>query len=94
VNNEIEILKETLISTLDYLKVGGRIAVISFHSIEDRIIKHFLKNITIYKDNSYDIEYQNLNKKFKLITKKPILETSTNNTRARSAKLRVAERIL
>ena len=94
VNNEVEILKETLISTLDYLKVGGRIAVISFHSIEDRIIKHFLKNITIYKDNSYDIEYQNLNKKFKLITKKPILETSTNNTRARSAKLRVAERIL
>ena len=94
VNNEIEILKKTLICTLDYLKVGGRIAVISFHSIEDRIVKHFLKNITIYKDNSYDIEYQNLNKKFKLITKKPILETTTNNTRARSAKLRVAERIV
>ena len=49
---------------------------------------------TIYKDNSYDIEYQNPNKEFKLITKKPILETSTNNSRARSAKLRVAERIL
>ena len=93
VNNEIEILKKTLISTLNYLKIGGRIAIISFHSIEDRIVKHFLKSTTIYKDNSYDIEYQNLNKEFKLITKKPILETSTINSRARSAKLRVAERI-
>tara|TARA_B110000263_G_scaffold106990_1_gene93408 strand:+ start:2280 stop:3191 length:912 start_codon:yes stop_codon:yes gene_type:complete len=94
VNDEIETFKKTLISTLDYLKIDGRIAVISFHSIEDRIIKHFFKNITIYKNNSYNIEYQNLNKKFKLITKKPILETATNNTRARSAKLRVAERII
>ena len=94
VNDEIEVLKKTLIYTLDYLKVGGRIAIISFHSIEDRIIKHFLKNVTIYKNNSYDIEYQNLDKKFKLINKKPILETTTNNSRARSAKLRVAERIV
>ena len=94
VNNEIEIIKKTLISTLDYLKKGGRIAIISFHSIEDRIIKHFFKNLTIYKNNTYDIEYQNFNKEFKLITKKPILNKDTNNNRARSAKLRVAERIL
>ena len=94
VNNEIEIIKKTLISTLDYLKTGGRIAIISFHSIEDRIIKHFFKSLTIYKNNTYDIEYQNFNKEFKLITKKPILNKDTNNNRARSAKLRVAERIL
>lgn len=94
VNNEIEIIKKTLISTLDYLKKGGRIAIISFHSIEDRIIKHFFKSLTIYKNNTYDIEYQNFNKEFKLITKKPILNKDTNNNRARSAKLRVAERIL
>mgnify|MGYP001383009638 FL=1 len=94
VNDEIEIIKKTLISTLDYLKKGGRIAIISFHSIEDRIIKHFFKSLTIYKNNTYDIEYQNFNKEFKLITKKPILNKDTNNNRARSAKLRVAERIL
>ncbi len=94
VNNEIEIIKKTLISTLDYLKKGGRIAIISFHSIEDRIIKHFFKSLTIYKNNTYDIEYQNFNKEFKLITKKPILNKDTNNNRARSAKLRVAERTL
>ena len=94
VNNEIEIIKKTLISTLDYLKTGGRIAIISFHSIEDRIIKHFFKSLTIYKNNTYDVEYQNFDKKFKLITKKPILNKDTSNNRARSAKLRVAERIL
>ena len=93
VNNEIEIIKKTLISTLDYLKKGGRIAIISFHSIEDRIIKHFFKSLTIYKNNTYDIEYQNFNKEFKLITKKPILNKDKSNNRARSAKLRVAERI-
>ncbi len=94
VNNEIDTIKKTLIYTLDYLKIGGRIAIISFHSVEDRIVKHFLKNQTIYKNNSYEIEYQNLNKKLKIITKKPVYETQTKNSRSRSAKLRVAERIL
>ena len=94
VNNEIETIKKTLTYTLDYLKIGGRIAIISFHSVEDRIVKHFFKNQTIYKNNSYEIEYQNLNKKLKIITKKPVYETKTQNSRSRSAKLRVAERIL
>ena len=94
VNNEIDTIKKTLTYTLDYLKIGGRIAIITFHSVEDRIVKHFFKNQTIYKNNSYEIEYQNLNKKLKTITKKPIYETKTQNSRSRSAKLRVAERIL
>ena len=94
VNNEIETIKKTLTYTLNYLKIGGRIAIISFHSVEDRIVKHFFKNQTIYKNNSYEIEYQNLNKKLKIITKKPVYETKTQNSRSRSAKLRVAERIL
>ena len=94
VNNEIDTIKKTLTYTLDYLKIGGRIAIISFHSVEDRIVKHFFKNQTIYKNNSYEIEYQNLNKKLKTITKKPVYETKTKNSRSRSAKLRVAERIL
>ena len=94
VNNEIDTIKKTLIYTLDYLKIGGRIAIISFHSVEDRIVKHFFKNQTIYKNNSYEVEYEDLNKKLKTITKKPVYETKTQNSRSRSAKLRVAERIL
>ena len=72
------------------------IIVISFHSVEDRIIKHFFKDLVIYKDLSYDIHSQNVNQQLKIITKKPIIESKINiykNPRARSAKLRVAERI-
>jgi len=94
VNNEINIIKETLIKTIDYLKIGGRIAVISFHSIEDRIIKHFFKDQIIVFDN-YQKKFSN-QIKFNVITKKPILPTKIeilNNNRASSAKLRIAERI-
>jgi len=83
-------------NTIDYLKIGGRIAIISFHSIEDRIVKHFFKDQVIYRDLSYEIEYKNSNSKFEIITKKPLIESHvnvTNNPRSRSAKLRVAERI-
>ena len=72
-----------------YLKIGGRIAVISFHSIEDRIVKHFFK-----KNAMNDI---NGTIKLKIITKKPIIpkiEEIRNNRRAKSAKLRIAERIV
>ena len=96
VNDEIETIKNTLKNTIDYLKIGGRIAIISFHSIEDRIVKHFFKDQVIYTDLSYQIEYKNSNSKFKIITKKPLIESHakvTNNPRSRSAKLRVAERI-
>ena len=96
VNDEIETIKRTLELTLQYLKIGGRIAIISFHSIEDRIIKHFFKDLVIYKDLSYDIHSQNVNQGLRIITKKPIMESKKNiykNPRARSAKLRVAERI-
>ena len=88
VNDEINIIKNTLPKAVNYLKVGGRIAVISFHSIEDRIIKHF------FKDNS------NANlinpPKLKIITKKPILASKNeqkDNRRSKSAKLRIAEKI-
>jgi len=90
------ILKETLKLTMKYLKIGGKIAVISFHSVEDRIIKHFFKNLIIYKNLSYDIEYQNSTAQLKILTKKPIMEAGVDtklNPRARSAKLRVAERV-
>ena len=88
VNDEINIIKSTLPKAIDFLKVGGRIAVISFHSIEDRIIKHFFKDNSGSSPNSF---------KLKIITKKPIIagvHEQRNNRRSKSAKLRVAERIL
>ena len=96
VNNEIEKLKTTLKHAVEHLSLGGKIAVISFHSIEDRIIKHFFKNKVIYKDSSYDVEFSCSNIELKVLTKKPIVESLKNikrNSRSRSAKLRVAERI-
>jgi len=96
VNNEIENFKKTLQSTIDYLSVGGKIAVITFHSIEDRIIKHFFKDKVIYQNYSYNIECSYPQIEFKILTKKPIVESHINrkkNSRSRSAKLRVAERI-
>ena len=96
VNNEIDNLKKALKSTVDYLAINGKIAIISFHSIEDRIIKHFFKNKVIYKNSTYDIEYSFNNIELKVLTKKPIIESNNNvkrNSRSRSAKLRVAERI-
>ena len=97
VNDEIENLKKALKSTVNYLSVGGRIAVISFHSIEDRIIKHFFKDKVIYKNSSYDIEFTYSNIEFRILTKKPIIESLENkkrNSRSSSAKLRVAERVI
>ena len=95
-NDEINILKTTLKLSYKYLNKGGRIAFITFHSIEDRIVKHFLKDSVIYKNTTYEIEFKENNKKFNLINKKPILpshEEIKTNSRSRSAKLRIAERI-
>jgi 16S rRNA (cytosine1402-N4)-methyltransferase len=80
VNQELEVLKTLLDKAPQWLAPGGRIAIISFHSLEDRLVKHGLK------------EHPDL----KVITKKPVMATPeeiNENPRARSAKLRVAERI-
>ena len=95
VNDEINTLKKTLEIVPRYLKKGGRVAIISFHSIEDRIAKHFLKNNLIMNEKKY-YEPKSLgeNFKFNLITKKPLIPTDKEikiNSRSRSAKLRVAE---
>ncbi len=83
VNNELEILKTALPQAIEMLEEKGKIAVISFHSLEDRIVKQFF---------SQDKEKGRL----KIITKKPITPTEqerAKNSRARSAKLRIAQKI-
>ena len=96
VNDEMGALKEMLGQVPSVLKQGGRIAVITFHSIEDRIVK------TFFKENTFDAPEENpfatteRVKVLKAVNKKPIVATSEEtkkNSRARSAKLRVAEKI-
>ena len=76
--------------------MGGKIAIISFHSIEDRIVKHFFKNACLVSSTDYYKKEAYVDSKFKVLTKKPIIADNTEikkNSRARSAKLRVAQKI-
>lgn len=82
VNQELAMLEAVLPQAIEILADEGRLAIITFHSLEDRIVKHFFKKIQ--------------SKKIKIITKKPIVcaqEEYQNNPRARSAKLRVVEKL-
>ncbi len=94
VNDEIGALKEFLLQSLEVLSVGGRLVVITFHSIEDRIVKNFMKSGNFDGELQSDF-YGNITRPFTVITKKPI-EPSTeeirNNPRSRSAKLRIVEK--
>lgn len=95
VNDEMGALKEMLNQLPDVLLPQARVAIITFHSIEDRIVKNFFKQA----NNETDENPFSTKKKeeiFKIITKKPIVPTAEeikNNSRARSAKLRVVEKI-
>ena len=83
VNSELEYLNIFLANFIDYLKIGGRIAIISFHSLEDRQVKHRFKKLS---DEG----------RLTILTPKPITASDTeivNNKRSKSAKLRVAERM-
>lgn len=98
VNDELGNLKLFLENSLKVLKTGGRIVVITYHSLEDRIVKDFFKNETIVNLSPKDdpLGLVKLESRLKLINKKPIVPTEDeirDNYRARSAKLRVAERI-
>ena len=98
VNRELEVLEKVLQDSLDLLKKGGRLVVISYHSLEDRIVKNFfrdqVKNCICPKELL--ICQCNFEKKLYILTRKPIipkrLEVSAN-PRSRSAKLRAAERL-
>ena len=95
VNDEIEALKEMLSSATDLLKTGGRLSVISYHSLEDRLVKNLVKKGNLEGDLQKDF-YGNPIKSYKEINKKVIVPSEKeikNNPRARSAKLRIAEKI-
>lgn len=95
VNDELESLKDFLKQSYEVLKPGGRLVVITFHSLEDRLVKNFMKNGSFEDEPEKDF-YGNVRKKFKVITKKPIeadKQEQKENSRSRSAKLRVAEKI-
>ncbi len=95
VNDELGALKDFLKQSLDVLKPGGRLAIISFHSLEDRIVKNFMKSGNFDGDLQTDF-YGNITRPFKIITKKPIEPSEGEikaNPRSRSAKLRIAEKI-
>ena len=94
VNDELGALKELLQQSLSVLKPGGRVAIITFHSLEDRIVKNFFRDGT-FEDTAIDDVYgHRFENPLKMITKKPITATEKElkeNTRSRSAKLRIAE---
>jgi 16S rRNA (cytosine1402-N4)-methyltransferase len=96
VNDELNVLKEMLAQSVEVLKKGGRIAVITFHSIEDRIVKNFFRNGNFREEQQRDLFGNTITSSLKSITKKPIVpsaEELKNNPRSRSSKLRVAEKI-
>lgn len=95
VNKEMEVLEEFLTQCPDVLKPGGRLVVLSYHSLEDRLVKNFMRSGnaggTVEKDF-----FGNQLTPYKLITHKPVVpsdEEIVRNSRARSAKLRIAERV-
>ena len=94
VNQEMSVLEEFLMQTTDALKVGGRLVVISYHSLEDRLVKNFMRSGRLDGEIEKDF-YGNPLTPFKLITRKAVQpgeEEINDNPRARSAKLRVAEK--
>ncbi|MBS1754682.1 MAG: 16S rRNA (cytosine(1402)-N(4))-methyltransferase RsmH [Ferruginibacter sp.] len=96
VNDELGALKELLEQSADVLNRGGRIAIITFHSLEDRLVKNFFKYGTFEDTLVDDVYGHRFKNPLKLVTKKPIIATTkelNENTRSRSAKLRVAEKL-
>ncbi|WP_324217836.1 16S rRNA (cytosine(1402)-N(4))-methyltransferase RsmH [Flavobacterium sp.] len=93
VNQEMDVLKEFLEQSLEILKPGGRLSVISYHSLEDRLVKRFMKNGMFEGEPEKDF-FGNFSVPFKTIGKLivPDFQEIKINNRARSAKLRIAEK--
>ncbi|PWT73329.1 MAG: 16S rRNA (cytosine(1402)-N(4))-methyltransferase [Bacteroidetes bacterium] len=98
VNDELGALRELMMQVPESLKKGGRIVVITFHSLEDRIVKHFFRSGTMEEEKEDENPFATgvHENKLKIITRKPVLPTETElkrNPRSRSAKLRIAEKL-
>jgi 16S rRNA (cytosine1402-N4)-methyltransferase len=95
VNDEMGALEEMLQQAVQVLKPGGRLVIISFHSIEDRIVKNFFKYGSIDEPEADDVYGTKPQSPLKIISKKPVTAGAPElkiNTRSRSAKMRVAEK--
>lgn len=95
VNDELGALKDFLTQSIEVLRPGGRIAIISYHSLEDRLVKNFFKTGNFEGEVQQDL-FGNVKSPLRPINKKPIEPSAmeiANNPRARSAKLRIAERL-
>ncbi len=95
VNQELEVLKEMLVQSYKILKPGGRLVVISYHSLEDRLVKRFLKNGMFEGEPQRDV-YGNYAKAFELLQTKAIIPDDNEieeNSRARSAKMRIGTKL-
>lgn len=94
VNDEIGALRDFIRDAFDLLAPGGRMVVLSYHSMEDRLVKHFFKSGN-FEGRQIKDEYGNIYRPMRLITKKPIVPSEDEvkrNVRARSAKLRIGEK--
>jgi 16S rRNA (cytosine1402-N4)-methyltransferase len=95
VNNEMDVLEKFLLQTEEVLKPGGRLVVMSYHSLEDRLVKNIMKRGNIDGTIEKDF-FGNILKPFEEITRKPVSPSDEEiavNSRARSAKLRIAKRV-
>ncbi len=96
VNDELGVLKEMLQQIPSLLNTGGRAAIITFHSLEDRLVKNFFRRGSFDEPEENPFTNTTQKSELKIITKKPIVPTDKEmkeNPRSRSAKLRVAEKI-
>jgi 16S rRNA (cytosine1402-N4)-methyltransferase len=95
VNDELGALKEMLQQIPSLLKPGGRVAIITFHSLEDRLVKNFFRRGSFDEPEENPFTNNEIKSELKIITKKPIVPTDKEmkeNPRSRSAKLRIAEK--
>jgi len=95
INDELKALEELLTQSTETLRTGGRLVIIAYHSLEDRLVKNFMKTGNTSGELVKDF-YGNSKSAFKMITRKPIVPDEPEikiNSRARSARLRIAEKI-